>query len=61
MMAPADAGDITIDVADYTWERENELVPQAFYHATVADEFSSEPGEVRFSLHGTVNRRRSAP
>ena len=30
MMAPADAGDITIDVADYTWEGENELVSQAF-------------------------------
>ena len=30
MMAPADAGDITIDVADYTWEGENDLVPQAF-------------------------------
>jgi hypothetical protein len=30
MMAPADAGDITIDVADYTWEGEHELVPQAF-------------------------------
>jgi ferredoxin len=30
MMAPADAGNITIDVADYTWEGENELVPQAF-------------------------------
>jgi len=30
MMAPADAGEIAIDVADYTWEGENELVPQAF-------------------------------
>jgi len=30
MMAPADAGAIAIDVADYTWEGENEVVPQAF-------------------------------
>ena len=30
MMAPADSAAISIDVADYTWEGENELVPQAF-------------------------------
>ena len=30
MMAPANAGEIAIDVADYTWEGENELVPQTF-------------------------------
>ena len=30
MMAPADAGEIAIDVADYTWEGEHEVVPQAF-------------------------------
>ena len=30
MMAPADAGAIAIDVADYTWEGEHEVVPQGF-------------------------------
>ena len=30
MMAPADAGAIAIDVADYTWEGEHAVVPQAF-------------------------------
>jgi hypothetical protein len=30
MMAPAGTPEIAIDVADYTWEGENEVVPQAF-------------------------------
>jgi hypothetical protein len=30
MMAPAAAGEIAIDVADYIWEKDDELVPQAF-------------------------------
>jgi Fe-S-cluster-containing dehydrogenase component len=30
MMAPAGAEAVTVDVADYTWEGRNELVPQAF-------------------------------
>ncbi len=30
MMAPAEAEEITIDVADYMWEGEHEVVPQAF-------------------------------
>jgi len=30
MMAPAAAESIAIDVADYTWEGENEVVPAAF-------------------------------
>ena len=30
MMAPAGAEAVSIDVADYTWEGENEFVPQAF-------------------------------
>ena len=30
MMAPAGADAIAIDVADYTWEGEHEVVPQAF-------------------------------
>jgi hypothetical protein len=30
MMAPSGADAIAIDVADYTWEGENEAVPQAF-------------------------------
>jgi Fe-S-cluster-containing dehydrogenase component len=30
MMAPADTAEIAIDVADYVWEGDHELVPQAF-------------------------------
>jgi hypothetical protein len=30
MMAPADTNAVAIDVADYTWEEEDETVPQAF-------------------------------
>jgi hypothetical protein len=30
MMAPAAVAAISIDVADYTWEGEHEVVPQAF-------------------------------
>ena len=30
MMAPAATDAIAIDVADYTWEKDDELVPQAF-------------------------------
>jgi Fe-S-cluster-containing dehydrogenase component len=30
MMAPAGADAVAIDVADYTWEGENEIFPQAF-------------------------------
>jgi hypothetical protein len=30
MMAPAGTPEIAIDVADYTWEATDEMVPQAF-------------------------------
>jgi hypothetical protein len=30
MMAPAAASEVAIDVADYTWEGESDVVPQAF-------------------------------
>jgi Fe-S-cluster-containing dehydrogenase component len=30
MMAPAEVAEVAIDVADYTWEGEREVVPQAF-------------------------------